>query len=241
MAKRLILLTLLRVMGTAGESGGDVPKPPGLVLSAYVKAVGGEAAVNGIETREVEAKGRGREKLIYYWQKPDKVLLMEGKKKTGWDGGSGWMLSSKKKVSKLPKGAQRPLQIDANPLRYVQLKQLYPEAEAAAPETLDGTKMNVIVAANDRGETKFYFDAGTHLLARIEETGDTSAYFKHTIDFSDYQDTGGVKFPFTITHTSTEPDAKELEIKVSKVTQNVPIPPQVFVKPTEHPVVLGGK
>ncbi len=180
-------------------------------------------------------------KLIYFWQKPNKVLLLDGKKKIGYDGGSGWVLSSKKRVSKLPKGSQTELQMDANPLRYAHLKQLYPEAAAAVPEALDGRKMDVLVAPNDLGSTKFYFDASSHLLARVEETGESSAYFKHVTDFSEYKPVDGVMFPFRIVHSSTEPGVNEQDLRVSKIMQNVPVKPEIFRKPSSGAVVLGGK
>lgn len=151
------------------------------------------------------------------------------------------MLSSKKRVTKLSKGSQRPLQNDANPLRYAQLKQLYPDAEAAPGEQFDGQKMDVVQAPNDRGVTKLYFDSSTHLLRRIEETGDSSAYFKHVTDFLDYQDVDGLKFPFRIVHSSNEPNAKPDDVRISKVMQNVPLKPGLFTKPSTSSVVLGGK
>ncbi len=210
------------------------------VVRDYVQAIGGMPAVERIETRETQAE-RHHSKVTYFWQKPNKVLLLDGKKKLGYDGGSGWMLSSKKRVTKLSKGSEQPLEIDANPIRYGHLRQLYSEVNPASPETIDGRKMDVLVAPNDLGATKLYFDASTHLLARVDETGVTSAYFKHVTDFSDYKDQDGVKLPFRIVHHSTEPGVKTEELRISKVMQNVPLKPDIFKKPAGGSVTFGGK
>ncbi len=210
-------------------------------MQAYVQALGGMAALERIDTREVAARQHHGAKLTYYWQKPNKVLLIEGKKRLAWDGGSGWMLSTKKKVTKLSKGLEQPLLMDANPDRYAHLQQLYSDVAAGPPETLDGRKMDVLVAPNDLGATKFYFDAATHLLTRIDETGVVSAYFKHVTDFGDYQPVDGVKLPFQIVHSSTEPGVRTQEIDISKVMQNVPLKPNLFVRPSGSSVVMGGK
>ena len=212
-------------------------KPVEQVIEMFTQAIGGKAAVDKIESRKVEAKG----KRTYYWQKPNKVLLLEGKKKFGYDGSSGWMVSSKKRVSKLPKGSQLPIEMDANPARYVYLKQLYPEVQAAAPETLEGKKMNVLVAPNNIGSTKFYFDDTDHTLVRIEELGEISAYFKNVTDFLDYQDAGGIKMPYRIVHSSAEPGALNEDIRIERVTQNEPLKGGIFDRPRGGAVILGGK
>jgi hypothetical protein len=222
------------------KAASTPPKPVDQIIENYVRAVGGMAAVERIENREVQAS-RHHSKLIYFWQKPNKVLLVDGKKRLGYDGGSGWMVSAKKRVSKLSKGQEEPLLMDANPLRYVHLKQLYSEMQAAPGETLDSRPMDVLLAPNNLGSTKLYFDSSTHLLSRVEESGQTSAYFKHVTDFTDYQDQDGVKLPFRIIHDSNEPGGGKEEVHISKVIQNVPLKPGFFNKPTTGATVLGGK
>ncbi len=225
-------------------AGAYADEPPGnvdAVLGKYVSAEGGHAAIDRIQTREVQADQRHGPKMTYYWQKPDKVLLIRQKEKIGYDGGSGWVLSKKKRLTRLAKGAQRPLEQVADPIRYVRLKSLYSEVNPAPSEVIDGRRMDVLVAPNALGASKFYFDAETHLLARIEETGETSAYYKHVWDFSDYQEVDGIEFPFRLVHSSTEPDAKAEDIRISKVTQNIELKPRLFEKPENVAVTFGGK
>lgn len=211
------------------------------ILQRYTQAVGGQNAIDRIQTREIRADRHHGPKLTYYWQKPDKVLLVTKKARIGFDGSSGWVLSKKKHVTKLAKGAQKPLEMDANPIRYVHLKTLYFEVNAAPPEEVDGKKMDVLVAPNDIGATKFYFDQATHLLVRIEETGETSAYYKQVAEFLDYKEVDGVRLPFRIIHSSTEPGAGTQDVRVSQIEQNIDLKPEIFSKPSGLVVVLGGK
>jgi hypothetical protein len=167
--------------------------------------------------------------------------LITKKEKIGYDGSSGWALSKKKHLTRLAKHAQQPLEIDANPIRYVHLKTLYFELNAAPPEEVDGVKMDVIIAPNDIGATKFYFDHSTHLLTRIDETGEASAYYKQTIEFLNYKDVDGVRLPFRIVHSTTEPGKNTEDLRISQIRQNIDLKPEIFSKPTEGAVVLGGK
>lgn len=232
-------LTILLAVVACAANGPDSEVDS--VITSYIDAVGGTEAINRVQTREVQAKQHRGPKLLYYWQKPDKVLLEKQKQKIGYDGSSGWMLSPKKKVTRLAKGAQIPLEQDANPIRYVRLKTLYSEINAAAPVIVGSRKMDVLVAPNELGATKFYFDCETHLLARIEETGETSAYYQHVTEFLDYREVDGIKLPFRTLHSSTEPGIKDEEIRVDKVIQNVELKPSIFEKPSNVAVTLGGK
>ncbi len=241
MYKVCLPAAILLLSGVALPARNPPGKPADEIISQFVQAVGGAAAIERIDTREIHANRHHGAKLTYFWEKPNSVLLIEGKKRIGFDGSSGWMLSQKKRVSKLPKGSQQPLEMDANPLRYANLKQLYPEVKSAVPETLEDRKMDVLVSPNDLGSTKFYFDDSTHLLARVEETGEVSAYFKNVTDFLDYQEIDGIKLPFRIVHNSTEPGAKTEDLRISKVIQNAPLKPGLFSKPAGGGVVLGGK
>jgi hypothetical protein len=212
------------------------------VLTAYIKAVGGQAAVDGITTREVRGSDRHGPKATYYWQKPNKVLLLSGKSKTGFDGGSGWEYSKKKKIKHLPLGMHLALEMNANPLRYVYLKTLYPKGFSLGPkETVDNRPMDVLIAPNNLGATKLYFDAQSHLLCKVEETGDVSAYYKNTAEFADYKKVDDVLFPFRIMHSTNAPGGAKEDFHVSQVINNVPIRAEVFGKPQASAVISGGK
>jgi hypothetical protein len=225
----------------AALPGTTQTKPVDTVLQAYVQALGGEAALDRINDRQIEAKTHRLGKVTYYWAKPDKVVRVANREKVGYDGRSAWMLSRKKKMTRLPKPEQQELETNANPVRYAHLKDLYSDVEPAPAERVDGESMDVLVAPNNIGSTKFYFDGRTHLLVRIEEFGVTSAYYKQVTEFLDYKNVDGIQFPFRIVHTTTEPGMKDREIKISSIDQNVGIKPEFFSRPQLGAITLGGK
>ena len=197
--------------------------------------------MNRITDRKMEAKTHRLGKVTYYWSKPNKVVRIAQREKIGFDGSSGWMLSRKKKLTKLPKPEQQELETNADPIRFAHLHALYADIQPAPAERIDGRPMDVLVAPNNIGSTKFFFDAATHLLVRIEEFGVTSAYYKQVTEFDNYKNVDGVQFPFRILHSTTEPGMKDREIKISSVDQNVGLTPEFFTKPQVGAVTLGGK
>ncbi len=213
------------------------PKPPSVnkVLAAYTDALGGSAAIDHITSREIHGSVGFHASVTYFWQKPNKVLRIAKGNRIGFDGGKGWIAPNRGRTKKLERGGARPLEMDADPLRYVRLKELYPKLDAAPPETVEERPMHLIVAANNLGATKFYFDAETHLLRRIEETGETSAYYKTSTDFLDYKTVDAVRFPFRIVHSTTEPGGAKEDFRVGKVISNVPVNPAAFSNPRADP------
>jgi len=211
------------------------------IWTDYVKAVGGQEAVDRFSSRETVVDVHRGKEMTLYWQKPNNVLSVGKKERIGYDGTHCWSLSSKSKVKKLAHGAELPLEMEANPLRFVHLKELYSETNPAPSEEIDGEKMEVIVAPNNLASTKLYFDASTHLLRRVEEKGETSVYFTNTINYLDYKGVDGVQMPYRIVHTTTEPDGHIDDLRVKKITHNVTIQAEMFSKPLPGQVVLGGK
>ena len=209
-------------------------------LALYIQALGGQAAIDRITTRELEIRGP-HSKATLFWEAPDKVLRVAHERE-GFDGtGAGWSETKKKKVKKLPKAVRDELETDANPIRYARLKAMYGDLEPGPSAIIDSKSMDVIIAPNNIGSTKFYFDATDHLLVRIEELGLTSAYYKHTIDFSDYRAVDGIQLPYTIHRSSEEPGLENGTVRVLKVKQNVPLNASIFSKPNIGAVVSGGK
>ena len=216
-------------------------RPVDSILADYIKAVGGQEAVDRLNSQVTFANEHRGPDLTLYWEKPNHVLSVGKKERIGFDGARCWTLSSKSKVKKLAHGAELPLEMEANPLRFVYLKDLYSELTDAPSAVIDGEKMDVVVAPNSTGATKLYFNAKTHLLRRVEEKGEISVYFTNTMDYLDYQEVDGVLSPFRILHTTTEPEGHSEDIRVRKITHNVKLQPEIFSKPMPGQVVLGGK
>jgi hypothetical protein len=144
-------------------------------------------------------------------------------------------------VKKLARGAEVPIEMDADPLRYVHIHDFYGELNPAPPGEIDGERMDVIVAPNNLSATKLYFDARSHLLRRVDESGEVSAYFENRVDYLDYREVDGVRLPFRILHTTTEPGGASEDLRIKTITHNMALQPEMFSKPQAGQVVMGGR
>jgi hypothetical protein len=236
-----IILAVLLAIPAAKCSAAEPSRQVDEVMQLYVQALGGQAALDRITSRQLEIKGHIRQKTTYLWQAPDKVLRIKGQERQGFDGGSAWLQTKRKKVQKLPHAVQEEIETDANPVRYAHLRQMYTELNSAPREMLDGAPMDVIVSPNHIGSTKFFFNSSTHLLRRIEEFGVASAYFKHVTEFSDYKEFDGIKLPTEIDRESEEPGTEKGPVRLSNIQQNIKIKAALFNRPNIASTVLGGK
>jgi hypothetical protein len=236
---RLFLLWTFLTSSLAAEAPPS--RPPEAILADYVKAVGGYEAVDRLTSRETLADLHHGPKVTLYWQKPNLVLSMTKKERAGYDGARGWILTKKKKIKKMARGAETPIEMDANPLRFVHIRDFYAELDPAPAADIDGEKMEVILAPNSISATKLYFDAATHLLRRVEGNGEVSAYFTNTVEYLDYHDVDGVKLPFRILHSTTEPGGESQDLRVKTISHNMRLQPEMFSKPIPGQAVMGGK
>jgi hypothetical protein len=237
LTKGFVAALALFALGAAAQT----PRSVDDILADYAKAAGGLAAIDAISSRKIRATTGLLEKQELYWQKPNKVLLLADKEKTGYDGSAGWVYSKRKKLRRLSQGQQMPLEIDGNPLRYVHLRQLYAEINPAPQRTIDGTLMDIAISPNDLAQTTFYFDAHTHLLARVDEKGETSAYFTRMIWFEDYRAIDGILFPYLITHKTSDKGGPSEEFHIKKIEDNIQLEANIFSKPQSTKLVPGGK
>ncbi len=241
MWKPLICTIFLLVASAERIAAADASPPVDQVIKQYVQALGGAAALDKISSRQIEVKGLGHEKVTFIWQAPNKVLRISGKERQGFDGGSAWLETKRRKIQKLPHSDQLDMETNANPVRFAHLHQIYTELDSAPRASLDGVAMDVLVSPNHIGSTKLFFDASTHLLRRIEDFGIMSAYYKHVTEFSDYQDFDGLKLPTRIDRETDEPGAETGTIRLSKVKQNIAVKSELFERPDVASSTLGGK
>jgi hypothetical protein len=229
----------LTIFLAAGAIAAEPSRSVNDVIQLYVQALGGRPALDHISSRQLETKGG--EKATYIWQAPNKVLRIRGPVREGFDGKTAWLETKRKRVQKLARSVQEEMETDANPVRYAHLHDLFTDLETAPRQAVDGVQMDVIVAPNHIGNTKLLFDASTHLLARVEEFGATSAYFKHVTEFSEYQEFDGIKIPTRIDRETDEPGGEKGATRLMKIKQNVQVNAALFERPDIAPTVLGGK
>ncbi len=211
------------------------------ILASYVTALGGQAAVDHILSRVENVQSGHGAKAKVTWLAPDKVLRVTKHERQGYDGNAAWYETPRKRVQKLQRSVLEELETDANPIRYIHLKDLYRDLETGATARLGDKQMDVIVAPNSLGATKFFFDRSDHLLYRIEEFGVASAYFKHIVEFRDYKELDGIKLPVHIVRSTDEPGAEQGDLHLTRITQNGDVPSQSFQRPSVGTVISGGK
>jgi hypothetical protein len=112
-----------------------------------------------------------------------------------------------------------------------QIKQLLKGWRTGFPSVaIDDHDVEVVQGDNDDGTpVRLYFDKQSGLLLRQFRFTNTVVGFNPVqIDYADYRDVAGVKFPFKLTTTWTD---GQTIIEFQQVRTNVPVDNDKFVKP----------
>ncbi len=236
------------------------PLPPVLpavdeVVSAYVRALGGEQALRKVTSRVITGKQdvpSGPAGLIpvpgdvEIYQKAPNLTVTIYRTETftisdGFDGTTAW--------AQTVTGAVNPLRVPdddrarrrANFYEALELPQNYTRMEVSGIEKVGQREAYVVVGypESDTSE-RLYFDTQTGLLLRRAGYLATAAGpSPYEVDFEDYRDSGGgVKVPFVI---RMNPASQRTELgtsstlRVTKVQNNVALDNSRFVKPQPRP------
>lgn len=112
-----------------------------------------------------------------------------------------------------------------------QIKQLLNGWRTGFPSVaIDGHEVDIIQGDNDDNTpVKFYFDKQSGLLLRqVRLTNTVVGFNPIQIDYADYRDVSGVKFPFKLTTTWTD---GQTIIELSELRANAPVDAAKFAKP----------
>ena len=217
----------------------DTPTPLTLetLLRRHLAALGGAAALEAIHntetTTEVKTGGiTGTTFTIYAAPdkeyEEDKLGILDNLQ--GYDGTVAWERDTNGNVRDLAGEELKDLRIqiffDTNsyvlPGRISAKEALRPQAEA-------GTG-NYVVDTYPEGAKKstLYFDPHTLMIVKEQHLDDDVLV---TTEFSDYRTVDGTPFPF---HTVTTNGTTRYDIvgQVTKLQNNVPLPPGIFSKPS---------
>jgi len=231
---------------TAAAPTDETKQKADEVLAAYVKGLGGRAALEKINSRT--AKGtfevlgialsgpaemfeKAPNKMLTTFTVPGQTTLKEG-----FDGTVGWQEDPDDGVVDKAGLELGSAMRDADFYQPLKLRAQYPNLFFKGP-----VKVALFKANGERGSERelsalqaprnnypriFYFDPTTGLLLRIEERNAANQVTSAT-EFDDYREVDGIKVPFVIHRLS---DAHFI-IKLTEVKQNVAIDDAVFVKP----------
>ena len=210
------------------------------VINNYLNAIGGTAAIDRIKSCVITGKfvaANGTTGTFEIDQAlPEKGLESITTSRFGRDRivnqGVGWDKTPFGVSEMLPQQV-RDVQLRLPLLLDIGLKDQYSELTVSAKIQIENQIVYEVDATrkDDRRE-KLYVDVETALLVRrITYTPTMVGIMPEQIDFSDYREVQGVKFPFSIRVFTTDPTNPNTTRTVDDVKLNVPIDESKFNKP----------
>ncbi len=255
MKRTLMTLSVcLTLMLAAAVKAQDKPapaktpeaKPPAALPSAnqivdkYVQAIGGKAAVEKINSRELkgtfELAAMGVSAPFESYSKaPNKTVFTIniegfGTVQRGYNGAVGWDSNPQTGLRELAGAELAQMKLGADFYRDVKMMQLFPKMTVKGIEKVNDRDAYLIEATSADGITeKMYFDTQTGLLVRTDTEAETpQGKMPATVLASDYREVDGIKMPFTILQKTP---TIEFTLKVESVKHNVAVDDAKFNKP----------
>jgi hypothetical protein len=216
------------------------------VLDRYLQAIGGAQSVGRMTSFVATGKsvgyrgfgGGGAVELAA--QAPDKrathISFPEypdrGVSVRTYDGRTGWIATPLAVVPKYELGGSERdgARLDAMLVFPARIKQSLTNLRVGLPQTIDDKDVTVIQGDGPNGTlATLYFDDKTGLLVRMVRHGRSPIGRVPTqVDYSDYRDVGGIKFPYRWTFAWL--DGRD-QFDFSEVKLNVQIDPATFGEP----------
>lgn len=244
--------TLDTVYGEPAMEFDDVlvsfPNAPSVdsVLTKYYQAIGGAQRLGTITSfvatgKSVGYRGFGGGGVVEVSaQVPDKRAVHitfpeypdRGVSVRTYDGRTGWIATPLAVVPKYELGGSERdgARLDAMLSFPSQIRQTLTDLRVGLPTTIDDKDVTVVQGNGPNGTlATFYFDDATGLLVRMVRHGRSPIGRVPTqVDYGDYRDVGGIKFPFHWTFAWL--DGRD-DFQFSDVKLNVPIAAAKFGEP----------
>ena len=231
----------------------DIVKPQAgqsatAILDKYIAALGGAQRLNAITSYIATGKSVGYEGLggdgefTIYAKSPNQKTTRINFKDHPERGDSTWAFDGKIGWIKTPRGLLGEYEVsgtgldgtrfDAQMAFPGQIKTLFNNWRVGPMESLGDRDFNIVQGGTARGLlVTLYFDTQTNLLSRmIIYTSSPIGRAPTQVDFSDYRDVGGVKFPFDRNFLWLD---GRWEAKLTGVRTNVAIDAKMFGKPSD--------
>jgi photosynthetic reaction center cytochrome c subunit len=216
------------------------------VLNKYMQAIGGAQAVAGITSfvatgKSVGYRGFGGGGIVEISaQAPDKRATHinfpeypdRGASVRTYDGQTGWIATPLAVVRKYELGGSERdgARLDAQLSFPAQIRQALTDLRVGPSATIDDKDVEVLQGNGPNGTlATLYFDDVSGLLVRQVRHGRSPIGRVPTqVDYSDYRDVGGIKFPYRWTFAWL--DGRD-NFEFTDVKLNVPIPAATFGQP----------
>jgi photosynthetic reaction center cytochrome c subunit len=214
---------------------------PDEIISKYVNAIGGAAALAKINTRDEKGtitigghslpleilNSTGGKQLTL-------IHLPNGDNATAYDGNSGWTSAPNRPTHPIPSAEVVSARSETDLQLPLHLKQLFEELKRFPQENI-GERETYVVAGLNAGQlaAKFYFDKDSgDLLRTVRYTKTPLGENPTQIDYADYRLQDGIKVPLRL--TISRPNSS-LAVQVDDVKFNVPIDDAKFAQPAAAP------
>lgn len=216
--------------------------PPALptadqLLTKYIDAIGGAAAVAKITTRVEKGNtivGETKTPIDLYMKTPNMRYSVShgqnGDSITAFDGTAGWQGGGRGGPRSMAPIDSMSAMMDAAIAFPTNLKTVLPQMRVRTDKI--GDKEYYMISGRGPGtpsQVRLYFDEQTGLLTRVIRYNDAGlGIMPVQVDYADYRDADGIKIPFR--WTLSRPQGR-FTIQVDSVQQNVPVDDSKFVKP----------
>jgi hypothetical protein len=231
-----------------GENVADVLPAVEEILNKYVEASGGKRALEGIQTRVVEASlirpkvliPSGKPVALEIYQKaPNKLLAVitaaDGSVTyQGYNGKVGWVKTPT--LQREMTGAElAQIKQQADLYKELNLKDQFSALKVVGKQKIGERDAYVAEGITSSGKTeKLFFDTETGLLVRRYLLNKTILGFDPVqTDFLDYREVNGVKLPFTIQISYLDNNHYGTTRKFSQIRHNIPVDDAKFEMPSK--------
>jgi hypothetical protein len=227
-------------------SGPPSPQPTPTadeIYSKYIAAIGGQANVDKIKSRTVRgtvAQPNGTVTFDISQGAPDKFHITAttptGAFERGFTGSVGWE-KGPQGVRALAPAEVAQLQNSIGLLRHIRLKEQFTSMRWSGIQLIGDRTTHVVIGTTaDNRQERLFFDAQTGLLLRrISYMSTLLALIPDQIDFEDYRDVDGVKFPFIVRVSSIEVGNPVSTRTFSEMKLNVAVDDAKFNMPPATP------
>jgi hypothetical protein len=216
------------------------------ILDKYIQALGGAQRLAGLKSYVAtgtavgyERLGGGGEVRIYAKFPDQRTTIIEfkdhpdrGDSTRTFNGRAGWIRTPRAllKEYELTGSELDGTRLDAQLSFPSQIKLIFTNLHAGFPDSVNGHDVEVVQGNGPRGLlATLYFDRESGLLVRLVRYSRSPIGRVPTqVDYSDYRDVGGIKFPFQYVFSWL--DGKD-SFKLTEVKTNVPIDAARFEKP----------
>ena len=220
------------------------PRPPSPsaddILKKYVEAVGGQAAIDKLKTRSakgtiVQANGNSLQFELYQ-AAPDKFYFLvttpQGPFERGFNGQVAWEKNARG-VREVSGGELANFKAGNSLFSLINLKEQYARPPRARRDKIGDRDVFVLDGTTTDGKRmRLYFDATTGLLLRrVTATPSLIGIIPEQIDFEDYREIDGVKFPFTARASTIEVGNPVSTRTFTEIRVNAPVDDSKFKMP----------